>query len=73
MSSVFFVFESRQTPDLEYNTITMQYNNNTIQFYFTMLATHNKSWFPGGACMEAPGFKGFSFQVIQHICRPNII
>ena len=25
-----------------------QYNN-TIQLYFTMLATHNKSWFPGGA------------------------
>ena len=23
--------------------------------------------------MEAPGFKGFPFQVIQHICRPNII
>ena len=28
-----------------YNTI--QYN--TIQLYFTTLATHNKSWFPGGA------------------------
>ena len=51
MSSVFFVFESRQTPDLEYNTITTQCNNNTIQFYFTTLATHNKSWFPGGTCM----------------------
>ena len=22
---------------------------NTIQLYFTTLATHNKSWFPGGA------------------------
>ena len=23
--------------------------------------------------MEAPGFKGFPFYVIQHICRPNVI
>ena len=27
----------------------------------------------GSLCMEAPCFKGFPFQVIQHICRPNII
>ena len=27
----------------------------------------------GSLCMEAAGFKGFPFQVIQHICRPNII
>ena len=28
---------------------SMQLQYNTIQLYFTTLATHNKSWFPGGA------------------------
>ena len=31
--------------EIQYNTIPYH----TIRLYFTTLATHNKSWFPGGA------------------------
>ena len=47
MSSVFFVFESRQTPDLEYNTILFYYASHTQQKLVSRWGVYGSAWFQG--------------------------
>ena len=44
---------------------TIQYN--TIRLYFTTLATHNKSWFPGGASVNTLHYNKVRYTCIQNM------